>query len=87
MKRVEEIYTSFIIESIHEFVDAVEFNPFNAIRSLQRVRNDWKVTDENRDCHEPVLRDIWAIESLLIDIAEAQARRNQELLNNYEQKQ
>lgn len=81
---LKEIYDSYIIESVHTFTDAVEINPFNAIRALQELRNDWPVTDENKDRREPVLRNINAIETLLLDIAEGQANRNQALLNEYE---
>ena len=81
---LKEIYESYIIESVHAFTDAVDFNPFNAIRALQELRNDWPITNENKDRREPVLRNINAIETLLLDIAEGQANRNQAILNNYE---
>lgn len=81
---LKEVYDSFIIESVHVFTDAVDFNPFNAIRALQELRSDWPVTDENKDRREPVLKNINAIETLLLDIAEGQANRHQALLNEYE---
>lgn len=81
---LKEVYESYIIESVHEFTDSVDFNPFNAIRALQEIRTAWPVTDENKDRREPVLKNINAIETLLLDIAEGQANYNQALLNNYE---
>jgi len=82
---ISETYHSYIIESIGAFIDSCDNNAFNALRSLQRIRQDWQETPENKDCRISLLSNINAVETLLTDIAEGQSQRNQMILNQYEQ--
>jgi hypothetical protein len=84
---ITETFDSFLLESIGIFIDSCEMNPLNALRSLQRIRQEWPETKENRDSRTTILSNINAIESLIIDIAEAKAQRTQMILNQYEQVQ
>lgn len=81
------ISESFIIDSVDAFVD--EYDVYQTIRSLRRIKSDWTSSEakENKDCKESIMSDIHGIETLLIDLAEGNAKRNQLLLSSYEQAQ
>ena len=73
------IYQSFMIDSIGEFTD--ECNPFDVIRSLGRLRREWIKPEAS----PLIFEHIHAIESLLVNISEADAKYNQLICDSYEQ--
>ncbi len=84
-QKAVEIKNSYLIESIAGFVERAD--PFDVLRSLARVKVEWLIpeTANSKDAQKIILRNLDALEELLLDIAEASAKGNQLLLESYEQ--
>lgn len=80
-----EVFDELVIGSVETFLDSCNNNVFDSLRALQRIKTDWVETEENKDCRKSTILRIAGIESLMVDIAEAQAGFNLTLLEKYEQ--
>lgn len=76
---------SFIVDSVNFFADGHDI--YDSIRTFQRLRFEWMNPGAitRQDGKESAIADMEALQTLLIDIAEARAKYNQMVLDRYEQ--
>lgn len=84
-QKAVELKHSFLIDSINDFIE--DRDVFEVLGSLRRVKMEWlnPETADSKDAQKSILSNLHAIESLLLDIAEANAKGAQLILDSYEQ--
>ncbi|MEI7423573.1 MAG: hypothetical protein WCK18_15830 [Prolixibacteraceae bacterium] len=80
-----EVYDRFVLCGVDTFLESCNDNAFDSLRALQRIKADWTENEENKGCRNSNLLLIVGVEALLLDIAEAEAAYNLDLLKKHEQ--